>query len=148
MGLMFCLLIVACLFAAFAPETDIGKACRRVLVDTPARLLNGSPLKMLVAVIVLLGLVAFAAAMPEMIAIFGMTDLSIYLDVVALSLIFGAAAGLKTAGLALARAAKRWRLALTRPRSSRPRVRARRIRKPRRPPPNEDAWSPGAWAIA
>jgi len=148
MGLTLCLLTIACLFAAFAPETEMGKACRHALVDTPARLLNGSPLKVFVALVVLVGLVAFAAAMPEMIAIFGMTDVSLYLDVLALWFIFGAAAGLKTTGLALARAAKRWRLAFARPRSSRPGVRARRVRKPRRPAPNDDAWSPDAWATA
>lgn len=138
------------LVVAFAPDSDIGKALRRGLVDGPAQLLNGGPLKIFVALVVLVGLVAFAVGAPELVALIGMADLSVYLDLAVLAFILSAGTRLRTASRAGVEAAKRGfgRVALASAHWSRPRARTRRVQKPRNPAANDDGRPFGVWAAA
>jgi hypothetical protein len=73
------------MFAALDRGTFVGKSLRRALIEGPARVLSRGPLRTFVALVVFFGLIAFAVAAPEMVAIMGMTDLSLYLDLVVLT---------------------------------------------------------------
>jgi hypothetical protein len=144
------LMAFAFLVVVFTPDTEIGRAFRRVLVEDPARLLNGGPLKVFVALVVLVGLVAFAVGAPELVALIGMADLSVYLDLAVLAFMLSAATRLRTASRAGLEATKRafGRLALASARLSWRRVRTRRTRRPRRHAANDDGRPSGVWAAA
>lgn len=144
------LLAFAFLVVAFTPDTNLGKALRRVLVDGPARLLNGGPLKVFVALVVVAGLVAFAVGAPELVALIGMADLSVYIELAALSFILSAVTGLRTASRSGVAATRRCfgRAARAPARLRRRRVRTRRTRKPRRQAANDDGRPFGVWAAA
>lgn len=143
------LLTLAVLFAGLPRDTLIGKSFRRLLVEEPARLLNGGPLRTFVAIVVLFGLVAFAVAAPEMVAVMGMTDLSLYLDLVVLAFALRTLGRFKSATANVAASFRRAcrQLYLGRVRFNRRSGRTRPLRKPRRPPPSDDNFRPGAWAI-
>ena len=147
---LFAMFTFGCLAVAFAPESHIGKAFQRLFVESPARLLNVGPLKMFVALVVLVVLAAIAVAAPEMVPLMGMADLSLYLDLAVLPLILGAANGLTDACVGVAAAAKRYvaRIRLMRLRPGRLGLRAQRTRRPRRSKPDDDASPFGVWAIA
>ena len=144
------LLAFAFLVTAFLPETQLGKLLRRTLVVRPAEVLNGGPLKVIVALVVLAGVVVFVVAAPEWVALMGMADLSLYLDLAVLSFLLGAVGSLKTASRAGVGVAKQIasRLTLAKARLKRLGVRARRARKPRHGPAADDSWPSGVWAAA
>jgi hypothetical protein len=95
-------------------------------------------------------LIAIAMAAPEIVALVGMGDLTVYLDLVVLSVVLAAARGFRTASLHLVAITKRYtaRLGATPPRLARQGARVRRVRKPRPPKPSDDVAPSGAWAIA
>lgn len=146
----FLLLAFAFLLVALAPDSEMGRTLRNALVDRPARLLNGGPLKVFVAIIVLAGLVAFVLGAPELVALIGMTDLTVYLDLVVLSFIVGAVSNLKGAMRAGGQLAKRGANAvmLAPARLQRLPRRVRRARKPRQPVADDDGQAWDAWVAA
>jgi len=86
------LLLVALCAALLAPDTPIGKSLRVVLIDRPAKTLShATPLKMIVGLIVFLALVAFILSAPELVAIIGLSDLSLYLDITIISILMNTA---------------------------------------------------------
>lgn len=121
-----------------------------MLVDTPARVLKGGPLKVFVALVVLAALLAFTVAAPEMVALLGVADLSLYLDLAVLSAILGAADAVVAAGRRVAAPTMQLaaRLDLAPGRSRRSGTRTRRVRRPQRPSSNDDASPAGDWALA
>ena len=139
--LLLVLLALCFLFVAFAPDTDAGRTLRRALVDAPARMLNGGPIKVISSLIVVAALIAIMTAAPEMVVLTGMADMALYLDLVALALVVGAfdrlkataAAAITVTNRVLARATGR----VGQPRS---RSRGRKARKPSRPSNSDDAW--------
>lgn len=120
-----------------APDCEMGRTLRSALVDRPARLLNGVPLKVFVAIIVFAGLTAFVLGAQELVALIGMT---VYLDLVVRSFIVGAVSHLKGAMRAGIQLEKRGAdAAMTaRARLQRPPGRIRRARKPRQPAADDD----------
>jgi hypothetical protein len=146
----FLLLAFAFLVVAFAPDSEMGRTLRSALVDRPARLLNGGPLKIFVSIIILAGLVAFVLGAPERVALIGMTDLTVYLDLVALSFIVGAVSDPKSAMRAGVQLAKRSADAVMSVPARLQRLpgRIRRTRRPRQPVGADDGHAWGAWAAA
>lgn len=150
-GLTLCVLLMfGSLAAVLAPESHFGKGFQRLFVDRPARLLSRGPAKIIVAAVVMVALIAIAAAAPEIVALVGLGDLSIYLDLVVVSVVLGAAKGFRTASLSLVPALRRCvasLLAMPLP-LGRQNSRVPRVRRPQRPKPDDDAAPWEAWAIA
>jgi cobalamin biosynthesis protein CobD/CbiB len=91
------LLLLALCAVLWAPNTPIGKSLRLVLIDRPAKTLSrATPLKVIVGLIVLLALVGFIISAPELVAIMGLSDLSIYLDITIISILMSTAVRLKS----------------------------------------------------
>ena len=85
------LLLVLCAML-WAPDTPIGKSFRAVLIDAPARILNrATPLKVVIGLIVLLVLLVFIFGAPELVALIGLGDLYVYLDIAVISILMNAA---------------------------------------------------------
>jgi cobalamin biosynthesis protein CobD/CbiB len=143
------LLLLALCAALWAPDTPIGKSLRVVLIDRPAKTLNrATPLKVIVGLIVFLALVAFIISAPELVAIMGLGDLSIYLDFTIISILMSAAVRLKSVfayairlvrGIA-ARDIPRWKRAGPRNRLSHP-------RRPQSPPSDDESGPEWGWAF-
>jgi cobalamin biosynthesis protein CobD/CbiB len=143
------LLLLALCAALWAPDTPIGKSLRVVLIDRPAKTLNrATPLKVIVGLIVFLALVAFIISAPELVAIMGLGDLSIYLDFTIISILMSAAVRLKSVfayairlvrGIA-ARDIPRWKRAGPRNRLSHP-------RRPQSPPSENESGPEWGWAF-
>lgn len=140
------LFLFAFAMVALAPETHLGKMLRQALVAAPAQMLNGGPIKLLAAAFVLVGVLGFAFAAPELIALVGVADLALYLDVMAVALIVGAIAQFRGFGSTALRWARRYLLGPAirlRP------GRGRRPRSPVRKPRSDDDDGPfGAWTLA
>jgi hypothetical protein len=91
------LLLMALCAALWAPDTPIGKSLRVVLIDPLAKTLSrGTPLKVIVGLIVFLALVVSIIGAPELVAIMGVTDLYFYLDVTIISILMSTAVRLKS----------------------------------------------------
>jgi cobalamin biosynthesis protein CobD/CbiB len=91
------LLLMAVCAVLWAPDTLIGKSLRVVLIDFPAKTLNhATPLKVIVGLIVFLALVVFIFGAPELVALMGLSDLSIYLDFTIISILMSTAVRLKS----------------------------------------------------
>jgi cobalamin biosynthesis protein CobD/CbiB len=143
------LLLLALCAALWAPDTPIGKAVRNVLIDLPAKTLSrATPLKVIVGLIVFLALVAFIVSAPELVAIMGLGDLSIYLDFTIISLLVSTAARLKSVlayairlirGIAQSNIPQ-WRRAGRRNRLSHP-------RRPKSPPSDDEGGAEWGWAF-
>ena len=143
------LLLLALCAALWAPDTPIGKSLRVVLIDRPAKTLSrATPLKVIVGLIVFLALVAFIISAPELVAIMGLSDLSIYLDFTIISILMSAAVRLKSVfayairlvrGIA-ARDIPRWKRAGPRNRLSHP-------RRPQSPPSENESGPEWGWAF-
>jgi len=143
------LLLLALCAVLWAPDTPIGKLLRIVLIDRPAKTLNrATPLKVIVGLIVFLALVAFIISAPELVAIMGLSDLSIYLDFTIISILMSAAVRLKSVlayairlgrGIA-ARNIPRWKWAGPRNRHSHP-------RRPKSPPSDDEGGAEWGWAF-
>jgi hypothetical protein len=104
MAIMIMSVALLCLAAAhLAPDTGIGKAMRRALIDAPARWLESvTPFKLIVST---LALVAFAAVIwgaPEFAAILGIGDLAFFCDATAFMLVMGVAVAYQSALLPFA----------------------------------------------
>jgi hypothetical protein len=161
-ALVFAVLALALLF----PETRIGGALRRLLVDEPARRLNRLKRGHVILLLLILALLAAAYAIgrQEGVAMIGQAsadtvvstlgvDLATWLDVTAIGLVVAAAVRLREAiGLAAVRArqwAGRCARVLIAAFTSLARGRARRSRPPHRPRRGEDLDGPApgfAWA--
>jgi hypothetical protein len=91
------LLLMALCAALWAPDTLIGKSLRVVLIDRPAKTLSrATPLKVIVGLFVFVALLAFIFSAPELVAIMGLSDLSIYLDFTIISILMSTAIRLKS----------------------------------------------------
>jgi cobalamin biosynthesis protein CobD/CbiB len=143
------LLLMALCAALWAPDTLIGKSLRDVLIDLPAKTLSrASPLKVIVGLLVFLALVAFIFSAPELVAIMGLGDLSIYLDFTIISILMSTAVRLKSV---LAYAIRLVRSIAARGIPQRKRVGSRdRLSHPRRPksPPSDDEGDAAEWGWA
>jgi hypothetical protein len=147
--LLSMLLALGFLFVAFAPDTDAGRTLRRALVDAPARMLNGGPLRVISSLVVVVALIAILTAAPEMVVLTGMADVALYLDVVALALLVGALDRIKATAAAVIAVTRRVLDRVTgRVGPARSRSRGRKARKPRRPSNGDDAWPGFAYASA
>jgi cobalamin biosynthesis protein CobD/CbiB len=133
------LLLMALFVVLFAPDTPIGKSLRVMLIDAPAKTLSrATPRKVIIGLIVFLALVIFIISAPELVAIMGLSDLSIYLDITIISILMNTAIRLKSV---LAYAIRLVRGIATRDIPQRKRARSRnRLSHPRRPksPPSDD----------
>jgi hypothetical protein len=119
-----------------------------VLIDLPAKTLSrATPLKVIVGLIVFLSLLVFIFSAPELVAIMGLSDLSIYLDFTIISILMSTAIRLKSAlayairlvrGIA-ARDVPRWTRAGLRNRLS-------RLRRPKSPPSDDEDGVEWGWA--
>src|ERR1700754_875380 len=90
------MLILSLAVMDFAPDIPISKALRHWLIEAPANALNKlTPMKLVVGLIVLVGLVAWAMSAPEIVTMISIGDLPAYLDAVAVMALMGAAARLK-----------------------------------------------------
>jgi cobalamin biosynthesis protein CobD/CbiB len=143
------LLLIALCAALWAPDTPIGKSLRAVLIDPLAKTLNrATPLKVIVGLIVFLALVIFIIGAPELVAIMGVTDLSIYLDITIISILMSTAVRLKSVlayAIRLARGIAtrdipQWKRAGPRNRLSRP-------RRPKSPPSDDEGGAEWGWAF-
>ena len=143
------LLLLAGLGAALAPDTAIGKTLREALIELPARLLNRDRLSLIIAVVAFVGLVTFLAGAPELVALVGLADLSLFVDIAALGLVLGSAVRLKIVRAAVAEISRRLvgRLANIGSPRVRATVRARRLGRSRRARSN-DPDPLGGWALA
>src|SRR5580658_10897998 len=91
------LLLMALCAALWAPDTPIGKSVRVVLIDPLAKTLSrATPLKVIVGLAVFLALAVFIISAPELVAIMGLSDLSIYLDLTIISILTSTAVRLKS----------------------------------------------------
>jgi len=133
------LLVLLMVGAKLAPDSILG----RWLIRAPAEVLGRMTLRgVLLAVLGFVFLLAFLAAGPEMIALFGLADLSLLADVAALVLLTGVSARFETARTLPMRAVRRAGVVLRRARRRRTRV-----MRPR-PPARDDPASGPAWAFA
>jgi len=146
-------LILALLSALLASDTPIGKAVRALLIDSPAKAdWRTTPFRILVRLIVMSALVAFIVGAivsgPEWIMLFGLGDLTIYLDVGAILLLTSVAAWGR---LSLTRvvhfARNTTRSFVARRNRRRGRTRVSHLRKPRSPSSSDDEAG-CAWAFA
>jgi cobalamin biosynthesis protein CobD/CbiB len=143
------LLLLALCAALWAPDTPIGKSLRVVLIDRPAKTLSrATPLKVIIGLIVFLALVAFIISAPEFVAIMGLGDLYLHLDITVISILMSTAVRLKSVlayatrlvrGIA-ARDIPRWKRAGPRNRLSHP-------RRPKSPPSDDDSGTEWGWAF-
>jgi cobalamin biosynthesis protein CobD/CbiB len=144
------LLLMALCTALWAPDTLIGKSLRDVLIDLPAKTLSrATPLKVIVGLLVFLALVAFTFSAPELVAIMGLGDLSIYLDFTIFSILMSTAIRLKSV-LAYAIRLVRRTAALGIPQRKRvgSRDRLSHPRRPRSPPSDDEDDAEWGWAFA
>jgi cobalamin biosynthesis protein CobD/CbiB len=143
------LLLLALCVVLWAPDTPIGKSLRVVLIDRPAKTLSrATPLKVIIGLIVFLALVGFIISAPELVAIMGISDLSIYLDITIISILMSTAVRLKSVlayairlvrGIA-ARDIRQWKRAGPRNRLSHP-------RRPKSPPSDDEGDAEWGWAF-
>jgi cobalamin biosynthesis protein CobD/CbiB len=144
------LLLMALCAALWAPDTPIGKTLRVVLIDPLAKTLSrATPLQVIVGLIVFLALVVFIIGAPELVAIMGVTDLSIYLDFTIMSILMSTAVRLKSVfayairlvrGIA-ARDIPQWKRTGPRNRLSHP-------RRAKSPPSDDEGDAEWGWAFA
>jgi cobalamin biosynthesis protein CobD/CbiB len=134
----------------WAPDTLIGKSLRSMLIDLPAKMLSrATPLKVIVGLFVFVALVAFIFSAPELVALMGISDLSIYLHFTIISLLMSTAIRLKSAlGYAIrlvrgiaARDIRQRKRAGSRNRLSHP-------RRPKSPPSDNEGGAEWGWAFA
>jgi cobalamin biosynthesis protein CobD/CbiB len=144
------LLLLALCAVLWAPDTLIGKSLRSMLIDLPAKMLSrATPLKVIVGLFVFVALVAFIFSAPELVALMGISDLSIYLDFTIISLLMSTAIRLKSAlGYAIrlvrgiaARDIRQRKRAGSRNRLSHP-------RRPKSPPSDNEGGAEWGWAFA
>jgi len=127
--------------AVLAPKSALG----RWILEPTRRLAGLTPRKALIAALSALLLLAVVFAAPEMLALFGLADLSMFMDVLALSLLLSAGARLVAARDAVVQAPRRvaqWVRVARRGRHRRVRT-GRRLR-----PPSSDDTDGAAWAFA
>jgi hypothetical protein len=143
------LLRLALCAALWAPDTPIGKTLRVALIDAPAKALSrATPLKVIVGLIVFLILVVLVVGAPELVAMIGLSDLSIYLDITVISILMSTAVRLKSVlayairpvrGIA-ARVIAQWNRARASDRLSHP-------RGPKSPPSDDEGRAEWGWAF-
>ena len=150
MFLLVQLLLLAMAVIAVAPDSFLGRALRRALVETPARWIAGDPFRMLIGAVVVVGLIAFALGAPELIALAGIADVAAYLDLTAVVVLLGAAQGAKGLATAVVVRARRVIAGLAPQRAGRFAAHRRtpRTQRPRIRTVREDAEPPGLWAAA
>jgi len=142
-------LILALCAVLLTSDTPIGKAVRGLLIDAPAKAnwRTASP-KIIVRLIVIVALVVFIIGAPEWIMMFGLVDLTIYLDVgVMLLLISVAALGRSSFTYMVRFAGNIARSLVARWNRRRGRTRVSHLRKPKSPPADDDEAGYG-WAFA
>lgn len=144
------MLLLSLVVMAFAPDIPIAKALRSWLIEMPASALNKlTPTKLIVGLIVLVLLVAWAMSAPEIVAMIGIGDLSAYLDAVVIMALMGAAARLKFALSQVVRLARAAVTQQAKPFSTnRSRSRQPRLRRSRSFSSRSDDEPSGAWAFA
>jgi len=143
------LLLMAFCAVLWAPDTLIGKSLRVVLIDFPAKTLsNATPLKVIVGLIVFLALVVFIFGAPELVALMGLSDLSIYLDFTVISILMSTAIRLKSV-LAYAIRLVRGIAARDIPQRKRAgsRNRLSHPRRPKSPPSDDEGGAERGWAF-
>jgi len=144
------LLVLAFVAAVWAPDTPLGKNLRTVLIEAPAQALKrATPLKIIVGLIVFLGLVAFVLGAPEIVAMIGLGDLSIYLDFTVVVILLSVVARLKstvihTVGLSRAVVAR----VIARANRTKARNRRPRMSRPKLPSSTDENAPHWAWAFA
>jgi len=144
------LLFLAIFVALWVPDTPVGKILRRALIDDPARMLsNTTPLKTVVGVIVFFALIAFVIGGPEVVAIMGIGDLSLYLDITVVTLLVSAALRFKSALTQAMTHAREIAARIVVPGN---RARARNLRsrprRPKSPPSDSEDGAEWDWAFA
>jgi hypothetical protein len=143
------LLLIALCATLWAPDTPIGKSLRVALIDTPAKTLShATPRKVIIGLIVFLALVGFIISAPELVAIMGLGDLYLYLDITVISILVSTIVRLKSVltpairlvrGVA-ARDIPQWKRAGPRNRLSHP-------RRPISPPSDDEGGAEWGWAF-
>ena len=141
---------LACLaiaVAVFCPDTTLGRALHRALIEQPCRALTREGLTRGAAgALVFIFLLSVLAA-PELLAVLAITDLTIYFEVIVLATVLGAGARIEGFVAAVAARVRRTIRVLARARpASTPRTagRERRIRRKAAPPKSDPdrAWRP------
>jgi hypothetical protein len=144
------LLLMAFCVVLWAPDTLIGKSLRVALIDFPAKTLShATPLKVIVGLIVFFALAVFIFGAPELVALMGLSDLSIYLDFTIISILMSTAVRLKSVlggAIRLVRGIApggipRWK-------RSGPRNRLSHPRRSKSSPPNDEGGAEFGWTFA
>src|SRR6516225_7862964 len=96
MLLMIELFLLTFAVIALAPDTTLGEALRVWLIETPARALSRlTILKAVVGLIVIACLIGWAVSAPELVAMVGVGDMSLYLDAAVIAMLVSAITRLK-----------------------------------------------------
>jgi hypothetical protein len=143
------MLILAVLAVLLSLYTPIGKAVRALSIDAASKAnWRTTLLKIIVRLIVIVGLAVFIIWAPEWIMLFGLGDLTIYLDAGVIVLLISVAAhGRSSFARVVQFAGNTARSLVTRWNRRRGRTRVSRLRKRKSPSPNDDEAGYG-WAFA
>ena len=143
-----------CLAAAqWAPDTTFGKAARRVLIDLPAQgLASATARELVIRALVLVVLVTFLAVTPEIVAIFGMSDvifyLTIYFDTAIFLLLTSALVAYRAQLSPLSAKLREWAVASLARVVGRRKRSAKRARRLKPPSASGDEESEPSWVFA
>jgi hypothetical protein len=148
--LMTEMFLLALAVVAWAPDTLLGKSLRAWLIEAPVRALsNLSPAKIIVGAVVFVWLIGMALSAPELVALIGFGDLSVYLDAVVIALLISAAARLKfVLGHTLRASQNIAARFIARTNGNSGRDRQPRRHRPKLPQSSDDVDPHGDWAFA
>ena len=150
MLLMIELFLLTFAVIALAPDTTLGEALRVWLIETPARALSRlTILKAVVGLIVIACLIGWAVSAPELVAMVGVGDMSLYLDAAVIAMLVSAITRLKFVLTQAIRVGQKVTEHVV-GRSNRNGARDRRPRQRRRKPPrsSDDVDPLEDWAFA
>jgi hypothetical protein len=142
--------VLFCLAAVhLAPDTKIGKAMRRALIDVPARRLESTaPFKLIVGALALVAFAALISGAPEFAVMMGIGDLAFFCDATAFLLVMGVVVAYQSSLQPFAnKLVQRASNSLARITGARGR-RALRVRRLKRPSASDVDEPDPAWAVA
>jgi hypothetical protein len=122
---------------AFAPQTPIGRALHRWMVEAPLAMLAAGPLKTAAKVLAVLAILGIAYATPELFLIFGAVDVAAMVEMAMFAMLLTQVLRLKVVAQ-VARRAIQGTVRRTVLRVGHRGRRARRPARPRRAPPAND----------
>ena len=142
--------LLALTVATASGDTPLGKYLRVLLVETPARILNGmTSRRLIIGSVVVLCLIAMVLSAPEWVAMIGMSDLFMYFDLTIVALLLSAVSRSKSVAAYTTRLgrviASRFYMRFGRPTA---RSRHVRLRKPKLPKASDEDGAGWQGALA